>query len=140
MALTVAVFVILPASTSDCVIVYVAVPVAVPPGAMVLGVNARFVTPSFVSVIVGFVNVTLPVLVAVKVYVMISPAFKPAVEEAVFTSAIFPVCANGVIVGLSDVLLLLSDTSETLRLEGSFALTVAVFVILPAFISACVII
>ena len=111
-----------------------------PPGAMVPGFNATLLNESLESEIFILDNVTLPVLVAVKVYVIISPAFKPDEELAVLTNAIFGFCVSGTTVGLLSRLLLLSDTSVILALDGSFAFTVAVFVILPASISAWVIV
>ena len=115
-------------------------PVAVAPGASVDGVKATLLKLSFVSVIVTFVSVTLPVFVAVNVYVITLPAFNPVAELDVFTNPIFGSCVNGVTVGLLFALLLLSDTSVTAGPEGGMPDTVAVFVILPASMSACVIV
>ena len=138
---TIAVFFIFPESISACVIVYKAKPEAVPPGAIVDGVNGKAeapVSPSLVSVILILLNVTLPRFVAVNVYVIISPFFAPAETAAVLTNAILGSCVKDVTVGSFSLFLLLSELSDTLRSNGSFAFTIAVFVILPASISACV--
>lgn len=71
----VAAFVMLPASTSACVSVYVAVHVIWPPGAndVVTGQLGADIVPDPLndpSATVGFVNVTLPVLVTTKEYVI----------------------------------------------------------------------
>ena len=70
----IAVFVTVPASTSLCVIVYVAVVVTTSPGASVLGVSVLLVRLSLMSVMFTSVSVTLPVFFTSNVYVITSPA------------------------------------------------------------------
>ena len=108
------------------------VPVA--PGANVVdGLKALIaLNPDNGSVTTTLVNVTSPVLVTVKVYVITSPTAPVPPTEEVFTRAIDGVCVNGVVVGSSWKLLLSSDKSVTGPPIGGVPVAVAWLVTEPA--------
>jgi hypothetical protein len=134
----VAAFVILPASTSACVTVYVAEQIICPPGAndVVAGQLGADIAPEPLndpSTTVGLFNVTLPVFVTTNEYVITRPTVNEAASDgdADFTMLI---AAAGVIVTFA-----LDGGDVTVPPVGEVPDAVAVFVTFPASTSACVV-
>ncbi len=136
---TVAVFVTPPASTSSCVTTYGAVHVTVAPGAsdaapaghvttggVPVPVNTASVTPTSV-------RVTLPVFVMRKEYVIVCPAAVISVRSAVLATVRDG--AGGTVTIAVDG----GDTGGSVS-PGGVPVAVAVFVIWPASMSACVVV
>ena len=133
MPVAVAVLLIDPASTSDWVMLRVAVHVVEAPGANVVDGHDTLDNPANGSVMLTAVRVTLPVFVTANENVCTSPGDGPVGAESLvratdLASAIVFVWAIAV-----DV----DDVAEvTAGPEGGVALAVAVLVTTPAFTSA----
>ena len=119
---------ILPASTSFCCTVYVAVAVAVAFGASVVALRSPSTIPSSMSLSVIPLSVTLPVFSTVIVYVTVSPTF------TLLFSEVFVTLIAG---AASSVVTFAEAVPVTSASFGSLPVAVTVLSISPASTSAC---
>ena len=124
-AVTDAVLVTCPASTSDCVTTYVAVQVVCPPGASVF--SGQLTVPTSASSTTTFVSVTLPVFVTTKLYGISAPTVAPLGA---------PACLSRVMLGVDGMSVSFEPVAVTAGPDGGRAEAVAMFGTWPASTSA----
>src|SRR5262249_32939864 len=124
-------FVMKPRSTSACVVVYVAVQVCRSPGTRTVSGHVTADNPGSRSTTCTAVRSTLPALTTRYEYVIVVPGSVICTTSADFVMPIAGACAAGIVRLVSSV--------AAVPL-GGVPVAVPVFVMLPAFTSACVVV